>query len=85
MSAPSFTIYVTFCASNTLFIKLGEEGNGTPLQYSCLGNPMDRGTQWATVHGVAKNWTQQSLHTQHALHAGKDGAAQVELLHGGKK
>ena len=46
---------------------------------------MDRGTQWATVHGVAKSWTQESLHTQHALHAGKDGAAQVELLHGGKK
>ena len=33
------------------------EGNGNPLQYSCLFNPMDRGTWWATVHGVAKNWT----------------------------
>jgi len=32
---------------------LGEE-NGNPLQYSCLGNPMDSGTCWATVHGVAK-------------------------------
>ena len=30
------------------------EGNGNLLQYSCLGNPMDRGAQWATVHGVAK-------------------------------
>ena len=30
------------------------EGNGNPLQYSCLGNPMDRGGWWATVHGVAK-------------------------------
>ena len=30
------------------------EGNGNPLQYSCLGNPMDRETRWATVHGVAK-------------------------------
>ena len=29
------------------------EGNGNPLQYSCLGNPMDRGAWWATVHGVA--------------------------------
>ena len=29
-------------------------GNGNPLQYSCLGNPVDRGTWWATVHGVAK-------------------------------
>ena len=32
-------------------------GNGSPLQYSCLENPMDRGAWWATVLGVAKNWT----------------------------
>ena len=30
------------------------EGNGNPLQYSCLGNPMDRGAWWATVHGVTR-------------------------------
>ena len=30
------------------------EGNGNPIQYSCLGNPMDRGAWWATVHGVTK-------------------------------
>ena len=36
------------------------EGNGSPLQYSCLGNPMDRGAWWATVHGVAKSQTQLS-------------------------
>ena len=34
------------------------EGNGNPLQYSCLGNPMDRGAWWGTVHGVANSWTQ---------------------------
>ena len=28
------------------------EGNGNPLQYSCLGNPMDRGVWWAAAHGV---------------------------------
>ena len=33
------------------------EGNGTPLQYSCLENPMGRGAWWAAVHGVAKSWT----------------------------
>ena len=33
------------------------EVNGYPLQYSCLENPMDRGAQRATVHGVAKSWT----------------------------
>ena len=34
-----------------------EEGNGTPLPYSCLENPMDGGAWWAAVHGVAKNQT----------------------------
>ena len=33
------------------------EGNGYPLQYSCLENPMDRGSWWATVHGVAESDT----------------------------
>ena len=36
------------------------EGNGIPLQYSCLENSMDRGTWRATVHGVAKSRTQLS-------------------------
>ena len=30
------------------------EGNGNPLQYSCLENPIDRGAWWATVHGIAR-------------------------------
>ena len=34
------------------------EGNGTPLQYSCLENLMDGGAWWAAVHGIAKSWTQ---------------------------
>ena len=33
------------------------EGDGTPLQYSCLANPVDGGAWWATVHGVAKSQT----------------------------
>ena len=39
------------------------EGNGTPLQYSCLENPMEGGTWWVTVHGVAKNRTRLSNFT----------------------
>ena len=35
-------------------------GNSNPLQYSGLENPMDRGAWWATVHSIAKNWTQLS-------------------------
>ena len=44
------------------------EGNGNPFQYSCLENPMDQGTWWATVHRVAKSRTRlsdfTSLHTE---------------------
>ena len=39
-------------------------GNGNPLQYSGLGNPMDRGAWWATVNGVTKSWAQPSTHTE---------------------
>ena len=42
-------------------------GDDNPLQYSCLGSPMDRGAWWATVHSVADTtqlWTQLSTHTQ---------------------
>ena len=39
------------------------EGNGTPLQYSCLENPMDRGAWWAAVHGVARSRTRLSNFT----------------------
>ena len=41
-------------------------GNGNSLQYSCLGNPMDRGDQQATVPSVAKSWTQLSNLALHA-------------------
>ena len=41
------------------------EGNGNPLQYPCLGNPMDRGTWWATVHGVTE--TDKTEHTPYII------------------
>ena len=51
------------------------EGSGTLLQYSCLENPMDGGAWWATVHGVAKSWTQlsdfTSLHSHPYMTTGK--------------
>ena len=40
--------------------QINREGNGTPLQYSCLENPMDRGAYWTAVHGVAKSRTRLS-------------------------
>ena len=39
------------------------EGNGTPLQHSCLENPTDGGAWWAAVHEVAKSWTRLSNFT----------------------
>ena len=45
------------------------EGNGTPLQYSCLENPMDRGAWWAAVHGVTKSQTWLSNFTLTFHHA----------------
>ena len=50
--------------------KSSGEGNGYPLQYSCLGNPKDRGAWWATVYGVAKSCT----HTQDILFSEDTGA-----------
>ena len=47
------------CQSH-LLIPFNGEGNGTPLQYSCLENPMDEGAWQAAVHGVAKSRTQLS-------------------------
>ena len=41
-------------------INVSGEGNGTPLQYSCLENPMDTGAWWATLYGVTKSRTQLS-------------------------
>ena len=42
------------------------EGNGNPLQYSCLENPMARGAWWATVQGVAKSQTRLKLLSTYA-------------------
>ena len=44
----------------------GREGDGTPLQYSCLENLTDGGSWWAAVHGVVKSWTRLHFHF-HAL------------------
>ena len=46
------------------------EGNGNPLQYYCLENPLDRGAWEATVHGVAKSWTRLSDFTHSLTHSG---------------
>ena len=42
-------------------------GNDNPLQYACLGNPMDRGAWWAAVHRVTKSWARLSMCMPHML------------------
>ena len=60
---------VVVCTSQMLTFELVHivsvirEGNGTPLQYSCLENPMDGGAWWAAVHGVAEGRTRLSNFT----------------------
>ena len=58
------------------------EGNGTPFQYSCLENPMDGGTWWPAVHGVAKSQTQLSdfPFTFHFLALEKEMATHSSVL-----
>ena len=56
------------------------EGDGTPLQYSCLENPMDGGAWWAAVHGVAKDTTER-LHFHFSLSCiGKEMANHSSVL-----
>ena len=59
----SGSVVTNLPANAGLIPRLGRypgEGTGNPLQYSCLGNPRDRGAWRATVHGAAKSWTQLS-------------------------
>ena len=49
--------YILTCSIRIYIDILIGEGNGTPLQYSCLENPMDGGAWKAAIHGVAKSWT----------------------------
>ena len=58
------------------------EGNGIPLQYSCLENPMDGGTWWAAVHGVAKSqtWLNNFTFTFHSHALEKEMATHSSVL-----
>ena len=47
-------------------LRLTGDRNGTPLQYSCLENPVDRGAWWAAVHGVTESWTRLKWFSMHA-------------------
>ena len=69
-----------------LILALGrsrEEGEGNTLQYSCLGNPMDRGAWWATVHSLASQGSNPGLpHCRQILYQLR-GADKREVQEGG--
>ena len=50
-----------------VFLDANGEGNGNPLQYSCLENPVDRGAWWAAVYGAAQSRTRLKQLSMHAL------------------
>ena len=58
------------------------KGNGNPLQYSCLENPMDGGAWWATIHGVAKSltWLSDFTFTFHFHALEKEMATHFSVL-----
>ena len=56
--AVTLTWYFLYISNDTVLCSI--TGNGTPLQYSCLDNSMDRGAWWAIVHGVLRSQTQLS-------------------------
>ena len=59
MFSVTFSFHVVCSNLPGINLRIGE-GNGTPLQYSCLENPMDGGAWWAAVHGVSKSQTRLS-------------------------
>ena len=67
--------------TGTLSLRFGE-GNGTPLQYSCLENPMDGGVWWAAVHGIAEGRTRlrDFIFTFHFHALEKEMAAHSSVL-----
>ena len=58
-----FNFFISFISLILFKYVSSGEGNGTPLQYSCLENPLVGGTWWAAIHGVAKSRTQLSNFT----------------------
>ena len=71
-----------YCKIISLQLNKFREGNGTPLQYSCLENPMDRGAWWATVNGVSKSqkWLSDFTFTFHFHALEKERATHSSVL-----
>ena len=66
----------------SITVLISGEGNGNPLQYSCLENPMDRGAWWAAVHGVARSqtWLIDFIYTFHFHALEKEMATHSSFL-----
>ena len=59
---------ILYCPLPGCLLLLGGEGNGTPLQYSCLENPMDGGAWWAAVHGVSGDFWVKRMEARDTVH-----------------
>ena len=57
MHIESLVVQFKYLTILFVIVLLSGEGNGNPLQCSCLENPRDRGAWWAAVYGVAQSWT----------------------------
>ena len=80
-STPAFPVLHHLLELAQTHVSCGE-GNGTPLQYSCLENPMDRGAWWAAVHGVARSrtWLSNFTFTFHFHALEKEMATHSSVL-----
>ena len=76
----SLSLFVSSWRVN--LVPFAPEGNGTPLRYSCLANPMDRGAWWAAVHGVAQSraWLRDFTFTFHFHALEKEMATHSSVL-----
>ena len=77
-----YTVGPCWASIYNIAVYISGEGNGTPLQYSCLANPMDGGAWWAAVHGVARSRTRLSdfIFTFHFYALEKEMATHSSVL-----
>ena len=81
-----YLFLIIFSVENTKYIEIKDndvmngEGNGNPLQYSCLERPTDIGAWWAAVHAVAKSWTRRKQLSTHDIMKSQETFSPLQQL-----